>query len=66
MSDDLERLQRWIDSGGLFRVLRRRGGEYTVALCTCDGGAQMDRVVTDDPGLPAWRAAHVDSELEPA
>ncbi|GAA4747082.1 hypothetical protein MUG78_16155 [Gordonia alkaliphila] len=64
MTDDLDRLQRWIDSGGLFQVIGRRGAQFTVALCTCDGGAQMDRVITDDPRLPQWRADHVDSELE--
>jgi len=56
MSDDLERLQRWVDSGAHVRVVGRRGERLTVSMVTCDGGEEMDRVVSADPRLAAWCA----------
>ncbi|GAC55887.1 hypothetical protein GOHSU_02_00300 [Gordonia hirsuta DSM 44140 = NBRC 16056] len=64
MSDDLERLQRWVDSGALFRLVSRRGGESTIALLTCSGGEEMGRIVSADPRLAEWCAAHGDSQVE--
>ncbi|WP_192904033.1 hypothetical protein [Nocardioides albidus] len=46
-------LDRWILSGGHWEVLAVRDGEATVALLTCDGGQEMDRVVVPVEGLPA-------------
>lgn len=54
MGDDLELLQRWVDSGAQVRVVGRRGDQLTVALLTCDGGEEMDRLISADPRLPAW------------
>src|SRR5690349_18195566 len=31
-------LRRWQDAGGVWRVVDRRDGAVTVALCRCDGG----------------------------
>ncbi len=58
--DDLQHLQRWIDSGGYFAVRSRRGAELTLALLTCDGGEEMGRIVSVDPAVAAWCAAHGD------
>lgn len=45
-------LSRWIDSGGHWTVLAERGGTVTVALLTCDGGEEMDRVILQREDLP--------------
>ncbi|GAA4811343.1 hypothetical protein ACFQ0K_03905 [Nocardioides caeni] len=45
-------LERWIDSGGHWSVVGERGEQVTVALLTCDGGEEMDRVVLDRVDLP--------------
>lgn len=57
---DLDRLQRWVDSGGYFAVLARRGGDITLALLTCSGGEEMGRIVSADPAVAAWCTANDD------
>jgi len=47
--DDVQRLKRWVTAGGTWRVLARRPGSVAVALCRCDGGEEVDRIVSDDP-----------------
>lgn len=54
----LDRLQRWVDSGGYFAVESRRGSELTIALLTCSGGEEMGRIVSADPAVAAWCAAN--------
>lgn len=54
---EVARLQRWTQSGGVWRVTSRTPSTLTVALLTCDGGEEMDRIVSDTPEL----AAHVGS-----
>ena len=47
-------LRRWEDAGGLWRVLARdESGTVTVGLYRCDGGEEVDRVVS--PELPLAR-----------
>ena len=41
-------LRRWEDAGGLWRVLARDAGTITVGLYRCDGGEEVDRIVTDE------------------
>jgi hypothetical protein len=48
MSDDLDRLRRWEDSGATWRIVVRRPGDVEIALLTCDAGEQVDRIVTTD------------------
>ncbi|HEY5979782.1 MAG TPA: hypothetical protein VIT41_09120 [Microlunatus sp.] len=48
---NLDRLRRWEDSGGIWRVVARRTDTVTVALCRCDGGEEVDRFVTVDPAV---------------
>jgi hypothetical protein len=45
----LERLRRWEDAGGTWRVAARRAETVTVALCRCDGGEEVDRFTSSDP-----------------
>ena len=60
-SDDLDRLQRWVDSGAYFAIVARRGAEMTVALLTCSGGEEMGRIVSADPALARWCAENDDA-----
>ena len=48
---DLARLLRWEDAGGTWQLAGRRTDEVTVALCRCDGGEEVDRLVSADPDL---------------
>lgn len=48
---DLARLRRWEDAGGTWQLAGRRTGEVTVALCRCDAGEEVDRMVSADPAL---------------
>ena len=41
-------LRRWEDAGGLWRVLARDAPTITVGLYRCDGGEEVDRIVTDE------------------
>lgn len=45
--DGIERLRRWEDAGGTWRVLHGRaeaGDGPLVSLCRCDGGEEVERV----------------------
>ncbi|MFJ9317291.1 hypothetical protein ACIRN4_24105 [Pimelobacter simplex] len=52
-SDGRAVLDRWITSGGHWEVVGEHDGTATVALLTCDGGQEMDRVTLPVAGLPA-------------
>jgi hypothetical protein len=39
---DLDRLLRWEDSGGGWRVVAVGNGSLTLSLVTCDGGEEME------------------------
>jgi hypothetical protein len=54
--DDLETLQRWEDFGATWEVLHRTADQVTLSLRRCDGGEEVSRLVTSDPGV----LAHVD------
>ena len=50
----LARLLRWEDAGGTWR--RESGGaeQASVVLCRCDGGEEVERIVSSDPELLAF------------
>jgi len=48
VSEALDRLRRWEDSGATWRIVVRRPGDVEIALLTCDAGEQVDRIVTAD------------------
>jgi hypothetical protein len=48
---DLDRLRRWEDSGGTWRIVSRRADTVMIALCRCDGGEEVDRFSTSDPAV---------------
>jgi hypothetical protein len=41
-------LNRWHDSGAVWRVLERRPSWATVALLRCDGGEEVERLTSGD------------------
>lgn len=49
--DPAAALRRWERFGGAWRVLSRGQAGVTVSLCRCDGGEEIDRITSDDPGL---------------
>jgi hypothetical protein len=55
-------LRRWEDAGGLWRVLARDAGSITVGLYRCDGGEEVDRIVTAEPPLTGFLAGRDSSE----
>lgn len=55
VSADLDRLRRWEDLGGTWRVVSRREGVLVLSLCRCDGGEEVDRLASRAHDL----AAHV-------
>jgi hypothetical protein len=51
---DLEKLRRWEDAGGTWRLDTRREDTLTIALCRCDGGEEVDRLVSAELALVAY------------
>ncbi len=47
-------LLRWEEHGALWRVVAHTGTAVTVSMLTCDGGTEVDRLVSDDPELVAF------------
>jgi hypothetical protein len=58
----IERLERWHDSGAVWHVVSRAEDEVTVALLRCDGGEEVDRITSRDPG---WLAYLQDRDQSP-
>lgn len=56
MTDDVDRLRRWEDSGGIWQVLARAADGLQIALLTCDAGEEIDRFASADPALRAYVA----------
>jgi hypothetical protein len=56
MADDLRVLQRWVDNGGVLRVVGHLGDAVTVAMMTCTAGEEADRLTTTNPEVRAWLA----------
>ena len=58
---DLDQLLRWEISGGTWRVIGRTPrvidplqiAPLQIALCRCDGGEEMDRLITSEPAVLA-------------
>ncbi len=63
MTDPVAILERWADSGGLWRVLTRRADSVTVGLFRCDGGEQLDEIRSAEPDFLEFLAGR-DSSLD--
>ncbi|RDI51121.1 hypothetical protein [Nocardia mexicana] len=55
-------LQRWADSGAVWRVLGRHAGRIVVGLYDCAGGTEVDRLVSGDPALLRYIGDRAGSE----
>ena len=51
MTSALARLIRWETAGGTWRVAGRGANGASVVLCRCDGGEELERLVSSDPDL---------------
>jgi hypothetical protein len=60
--DPVAVLRRGADAGALWRVVDRRRGRVTIALCRCDGGEEVDRISSTDPILLRSVADRTSSE----
>ena len=60
--DPIEVLRRWQNSGAVWQVVERSATQATVALCRCDGGEEVGRLVSGDPALLALLAERTSSE----
>lgn len=60
--DPVDVLTRWEAAGAVWRVVARRGDAVTVALCQCDGGEEVSRLTSSEPGLIAYLAGRSTSE----
>jgi hypothetical protein len=47
-------LRRWEESGAIWRVRSRVGSRIEIALLTCTGAEEVDRLTSDDPDLLAF------------
>jgi hypothetical protein len=55
---DVRVLQRWVDAGGLVRVVGRHADGVTVSMLSCTAGEEVDRLTSTDPAVPRWLATH--------
>jgi hypothetical protein len=58
----VERLQRWEDFGGTWRVVARTAQGVTISMCRCDGGEEADRFVSADRDLLQLVAGRVSTD----
>lgn len=52
-SADLALLLRWEESGGTWQVLHKGNDSIDLALCTCVGGEEVDRLHSSSPDVLA-------------
>ncbi|MFW6641761.1 hypothetical protein ACOALZ_17170 [Nocardiopsis algeriensis] len=50
-TDPAGALRRWEDHGGTWRVVGRSEGQVAVSLRRCDGGEEVERLVSGDAAL---------------
>lgn len=58
----VEKLRRWEQMGGVWRIASETSSQVTVSLLRCDGGEEVERLVSDDPGLIAFVAGRSASD----
>ena len=62
--DPVAVLQRWEDSGAVWRVEHRAGGTVTVALLTCDGGEQVGELRCADDDVREFLAGRLTNAVD--
>jgi hypothetical protein len=58
----VEVLRRWESFGAIWRVLRRGPASVEIALLTCSGGEEVDRLASDDPEVLRYVGGRWSSE----
>lgn len=58
----VETLRRWETSGAVWQVVSRTPSGLTVSLLTCNGGEEVDRLVSSDPDLLGFVGTRSSSE----
>jgi hypothetical protein len=53
-TSDLDRLRRWENAGGTWQLAGRTATSVTIALCRCDGGEEVERLVSGERELLAY------------
>ncbi len=68
MTDDdpVETLRRWEAFGATWEVVHSTPEQVTVSLCRCDGGEEVERLVSRDPALVEYAASRASSETAEA
>ncbi len=61
-SGPVDILRRWEESGAVWRVASDTSAGLTIVLMRCDGGEEVDRLVSEDPDLVAFVADRSSSE----
>lgn len=61
-TSDLDRLRRWEDAGGTWQLAGRTDTTATIALCRCDGGEEVERLVSGELELLAYLDARAIDE----
>jgi len=56
----LDQLRRWETAGGTWQLAGRSEEEVTLVLCRCDGGEEVDRLVSGEPELIAYVEVNAD------
>jgi hypothetical protein len=59
--DPVDVLRRWEQSGAIWTVVSQTGGRLEIALLTCTGAEQVDRLVSDAPELAAYIGGRLSS-----
>jgi hypothetical protein len=54
VSEEVERLRRWEESGAYWEVVARTPGGLVIALLTCDLGEEVDRLRSADSELASY------------
>jgi hypothetical protein len=58
----IDALDRWSDSGAIWRVDVQTSTSVTISMCRCDGGEEVDRVRSTDPAVINWLGNRTSSE----
>ncbi len=61
---DVAALRRWELAGGTWHVSSSTDDVVTISLCRCDGGEEVERLVSRDPTLCAYVTARPSSEAD--
>ena len=52
--DPVELLRRWEAFGATWEVVHTTPDQVTISLCRCDGGEEVERLVSSDPELRTY------------